>query len=202
MLTGLYSIRATSELYGVKLCRPATSLGRWLTRSRFLQIFPFGWLFTRYNTQKMVSKTSHIAYIFMYFESRVSVVYHVRVFVCVCWHSLFGDSHDRSYVDSLLSSYLLPVCPCVQLYSCTRMKEILANIWQAGSFTKFLHWGEKKDSRRAGTIPRVVMSSACARRWSPIAAIANPKKKKKKKKNPERPMQSKKDGGKNLSSAM
>lgn len=144
MLTGLYSIRATSKLYGVKLCRPATSLGGWLTRSRFLQIFPFGWLFTRYNTQKMVSKTSHIAYIFMYFESRVSVVYHVRVFVCVCWRSLFGDSHDRSYVDSLLSSYLLPVCPCVQLYSCTRMKEILANIWQAGSFTNFLHWGGKK----------------------------------------------------------
>ncbi len=77
----------------------------------------------------------------MYLESRVSVVYHVRVFVCVYWRSLFCDSHDRSYVDSLLSSYLLPVCLCVQLYTYER---ILANIGQVESFTKFLHWGKKK----------------------------------------------------------
>lgn len=201
MLTGLYSIRATSKLYGVKLCRPATSLGGWLTRSRFLQIFPFGWLFTRYNTQKMVSKTSHIAYcIYLCTLSREWVSYIMCVFLCVSAGAVYLVTPTTGLMLTLFCRLIC--CPSARVYSCT-----VVHVWKKSSPifdrlgllpTSFIG-GEKKDSRRAGTIPRVVMSSACARRWSPIAAIANKKEKKKKSRTTHAKQERR---GKNLSSAM
>jgi hypothetical protein len=131
----------------------------------------------------MVSKTYRIAYTYvdlLYSRSRESECHISCACVCVCGalSLMLTPTHSWSYVDCLLSSYLwVPLCVCVCV--CTR-KRISSPILDRSGLTSS---SLEKDSRREATIPRVVMSCACTRRWSPTAVTQ------KKQKYPERTLQ-------------
>jgi hypothetical protein len=128
----------------------------------------------------MVSKTYRIAYIYvdlLYSRSRESECHISCACVCVCGALPLMLTPTHSW--SMLTVFCRLICGFRCVCVCTR-KRISSPILDRSGLTSS---SLEKDSRREATIPRVVMSCACTRRWSPTAVTQ------KKQKYPERTLQ-------------